>query len=421
MKKLLMILLFAVLSVNAQQVLDKIAAVVDNEIILKSEVDGQAAYVAAQRRIDITDDLRKQVLNAMIEEKLLYAQAEIDSIIVTEEQVEQQLEYQLNYIIQQYGSKEKVEEVYGMGLEAIRRELREDVRKNAMAQMVQSKKFSNIQASPREVEEFFLRYRDSLGQVPEKYTIAHIFINPKAGERMKAKARDFARTLLDSIKAGADFALLAKRYSEDPGSAAQGGDLGFVKKGVFFPEFEAAAFALSKNQLSGIVETPVGFHIIQLLDRKGQSIHTRHILVKTKADDKSELETIEFLSAIRDSIIKKNNTFEYYAKKYSDDKETGPFNGLLGTFEMSQLDQELKETVFKLKEGEISFPKRIQLDDNNYGYHLVYLLKRKPAHTANLTDDYDDLKKLAEYGKKQKLYKNWMEELKSKIYWENRL
>jgi len=421
MKKLLMILLFAVLSVNAQQVLDKIAAVVDNEIILKSEVDGQAAYVAAQRRIDITDDLRKQVLNAMIEEKLLYAQAEIDSIIVTEEQVEQQLEYQLNYIVQQYGSKEKVEEVYGMGLEAIRRELREDVRKNAMAQMVQSKKFSNIQASPREVEEFFLRYRDSLGQVPEKYTIAHIFINPKAGERMKAKARDFARTLLDSIKAGADFALLAKRYSEDPGSAAQGGDLGFVKKGVFFPEFEAAAFALSKNQLSGIVETPVGFHIIQLLDRKGQSIHTRHILVKTKADDKSELETIEFLSAIRDSIIKKNNTFEYYAKKYSDDKETGPFNGLLGTFEMSQLDQGLKETVFKLKEGEISFPKRIQLDDNNYGYHLVYLLKRKPAHTANLTDDYDDLKKLAEYGKKQKLYKNWMEELKSKIYWENRL
>ncbi len=421
MKKLLMILLFAVLSVNAQQVLDKIAAIVDNEIILKSEVDGQAAYVAAQRRIDITDDLRKQVLNAMIEEKLLYAQAEIDSIIVTEEQVEQQLEYQLNYIVQQYGSKEKVEEVYGMGLEAIRRELREDVRKNAMAQMVQSKKFSNIQASPREVEEFFLRYRDSLGQVPEKYTIAHIFINPKAGERMKAKARDFARTLLDSIKAGADFALLAKRYSEDPGSAAQGGDLGFVKKGVFFPEFEAAAFALSKNQLSGIVETPVGFHIIQLLDRKGQSIHTRHILVKTKADDKSELETIEFLSAIRDSIIKKNNTFEYYAKKYSDDKETGPFNGLLGTFEMSQLDQGLKETVFKLKEGEISFPKRIQLDDNNYGYHLVYLLKRKPAHTANLTDDYDDLKKLAEYGKKQKLYKNWMEELKSKIYWENRL
>lgn len=421
MKKIFLLFLICT-SVYSQQVLDKIVAVVDNEIILKSELDFRANYEAAQRNMTAPDSVMlRNVLMQMIEEKLLYAQAELDSIVVSDDQVKSQLDYQINYFIQQYGSQEKLEQVYGMPVEKIKRVLRDDTRKNLMAQMLQQKKFGDVQVSRKEVEDFFDMYKDSLGIVPEKYEIAHIFQNPKTGERARKKALDLAKTLLDSLKKGADFAELAKKYSDDPGSAAQGGDLGFVKRGVFYPEFEAAAFSLAPNQLSGIVESPVGFHIIQMLERRGESIHTRHILIKMKSDDESDLKAIEFLNEIRDSIISGKNTFDYYAKKYSDDKESAKFGGVLGTFEANQLDKSIVDQIYKMKEGDISFPKRMELDRNTYGYHIVKLIKRIPQHKANLELDYNEIKRLAEYYKKQKLYKQWMDEIKEKIYWEIRL
>ncbi|MCL4550961.1 MAG: peptidylprolyl isomerase [Bacteroidetes bacterium] len=422
MRKLLIALLLMTCSINAQQMLDKIVAVVDNEIILKSELDFRANYEAAQKNLNPADTtLRKQILNSMIEEKLLYAQAELDSITVTDDQVKQQLDYQINYFIQQYGSKERLEQIYGMPLEKLKRTLQDDTRKSLMAQMLQQKKFGQVEASRKEVEDFFATYKDSLGIIPEKFHIAHIFQNPKTGERVKKKARDFAESLLDSLKKGADFATLAKKYSDDPGSAAQGGDLGFVKRGVFYPEFEAVAFSLAPNQISGVVESPVGFHIIQLLERRGESIHCRHILIKIKSDDESDLHAIEFLSDIRDSIVQGKNTFEHYAQLYSDDKESAKLGGDLGTFEASQLDKSLLDVIYKLKEGEISFPKRLEIDKNVYGYHIVKLIQRIPEHRANLDTDYAEVKRLADYAKKQKMYAEWMKELKGKIYWAIRM
>ncbi len=422
MRKLLIVLLLMTCSINAQQMLDKIVAVVDNEIILKSELDFRANYEAAQKNLNPADTtLRKQILNSMIEEKLLYAQAELDSITVTDDQVKQQLDYQINYFIQQYGSKERLEQIYGMPLEKLKRTLQDDTRKSLMAQMLQQKKFGQVEASRKEVEDFFTTYKDSLGIIPEKFHIAHIFQNPKTGERVKKKARDFAESLLDSLKKGADFATLAKKYSDDPGSAAQGGDLGFVKRGVFYPEFEAVAFSLAPNQISGIVESPVGFHIIQLLERRGESIHCRHILVKIKSDDESDLHAIEFLSDLRDSIVQGKNTFEHYAQLYSDDKESAKLGGDLGTFEASQLDKSLLDVIYKLKEGDISFPKRLEIDKNVYGYHIVKLIQRIPEHRANLDTDYAEVKRLADYAKKQKMYAEWMKELKGKIYWDIRM
>ncbi len=422
MRKLLIIFLLVYCSLNAQQVLDKVAAVVDNEIILKSELDFRANYEAAQKNLNPADTtLRRQILNTMIEEKLLYAQAELDSITVTDDQVKQQLDYQINYFIQQYGSKERLEQVYGMPLEKLKRTLQDDTRKSLMAQMLQQKKFGQVEASRKEVEDFFATYKDSLGIVPEKFHIAHIFQNPKTGERIKKKAHDLAESLLDSLKKGVDFATLAKKYSDDPGSAVQGGDLGFVKRGVFYPEFEAAAFSLAPNQLSGIVESPVGFHIIQLIERRGESIHCRHILIKIKSDDESDLHAIEFLSDIRDSIVQGKNTFDHFAKLDSDDKESAKFGGDLGIFEASQLDKSLLDIIYKLKEGEISYPKRLEVDKNVYGYHIVKLIQRIAEHRANLDTDYAEVKRLADYAKKQKMYAEWMKELKGKIFWEVRL
>ncbi len=422
--RIIVLFLAIILSTNiyAQEVLDKIVAVVDNEIILKSELDFRVELVAAQRRMDAkTPGLREQVLNSIIDEKLVYAQANIDSIIVSEDEITRRIDYQIEMFKQQFGSIERIEQTYGMSIEKIRRELRDDVRKNVMIQRLQEKNFAFVETTRREVEEFFEIYRDSLGLIPERVKISHIFRNPKATESIKQSARDFAQALLDSIKAGADFAELAKRHSEDPGSAVQGGDLGFVKRGVFFPEFESAAFALDVNQISDVVESPVGFHIIEMLERRGESIRTRHILVKVKTDEEGDLRAIEFLNDVRDSIVQGIGTFGEFAIKYSEDTESAPFGGSLGSFYINQLDKALLDIVSRLKEGEISFPRRVEYGQGIYGYHIVYLESRIPQHPANLEQDYIEIKRIADEYKRQKLYEDWIENLRDKIFWEVRI
>ncbi len=422
-KLILVVLIFSAIKIiNGQEVLDKIVAVVDNEIIMQSELDFQTNLYAAQRKVSqITPDLKKEVLNAMIEDKLVYAQAILDSINISEDEIKNRIDYQINMFIQQYGSKQKVEDVYGMSIEKMKRELHDDVKKNLMAQQLQQKKFGTVEATRREVEDFFNKYKDSLGVIPEKVQIAHIFRNPSVTEDIKEKFREKAQAILDSIKAGADFATMAKKYSEDPGSASQGGDLGFVKRGVFYPEFEAAAFALEPGQISDVIESPVGFHIIQMIERRGEAIHTRHILIKIKTGEQADLKAIKFLTSIRDSIVKGNGTFAEYAKKYSEDKDTQPFGGELGTFYLNQLDKTMLDVVSNMKEGDISFPKRIDFGKGSYGYHIVYLEKRIPQHEVSLDKDYQELKKLADQYKKQELYQNWIKELKKKIYWQIRI
>lgn len=421
-RKILFIWAFIISTLLSQEVLDRVVAVVDNEIILQSELEFQLNIFAAQRKVNPdSEGLRKQILNSMIDDKLVYAQSELDSIIITDEEITQRIDYQIQVFQQQYGSIQRIEEMYGMSIERIRRELRDDVRKNLMVQRMQQTKFASIEASRREVEEFFVTYKDSIGQIPEKLTIYHIFRNPKANDRIKKKAHELAQALLDSIKAGVDFAILAKKYSNDPGSASQDGDLGFVKRGIFYPEFEAAAFALDEGEISDVVESPVGFHIIQLLERRGESIHTRHILIKIEPDDDADLETIEFLSDLRDSVINSSATFQDYAKRYSEDKETASFGGDLGTFYINQLDKNLLDIVSKQTQGEISFPRRLDYAPGTYGYHIVYLEERIAQHPADLDEDYKEIKRLADEYKKQIEYEQWIKDLKDEIYWELRL
>jgi peptidyl-prolyl cis-trans isomerase SurA len=424
MKKsfLFLFLILVTSAVYPQKVLDKIVAVVDNEIIMQSELEFQVNQFAYMRKVDpATPGLKDQVLNSMIEEKLAYAQANIDSLIISDEEVNQRIDYQIEYLKQQYGSREQIEKMYGMSIEKIKRELQDDVRKSLMIQRLQEKNFGFVDVSRREVEAFFRDYRDSIGVIPEKVTISHIYRNPRQNEALREKYRLKAQSILDSIKAGADFAELARTHSEDPGSAEQGGDLGFVKRGVFYPEFESAAFSMDQGQISEIVESPVGFHIIQLVEKRGESIHTKHILVKIKNDDQADFAVIDFLNDIRDSVLRKVNDFKYFARKYSEDKETSVFGGELGTFYLNQLDKNLLDIVTKLKQGEISYPRRIEFGADNYGYHIVYLQERVPQHTADLEKDYTEIKRLAEEYKKQRLYSRWIDSLKDKIYWEVRI
>ncbi len=417
---ILVFVLLAATGIFAQQkMVDGVAAVVNNEIILRSEVNYQVKLSAAQQKINPdTPGLEKKVLNQMIEEKLAYAQALLDSITVSDDEVNSRVDYQINYFEQQYGSKEKVEQIYGMSIEKIKRTLEDPIRKQIMVQKLEEKKFGDVHATRREVEQFYNTYKDSLGVIPEKVQIAHIFVIPKVTPEMKKKYYEKAEAILDSIKHGADFATMAKKYSEDPGSAQEGGDLGWVGKGVFYPEFEAAAFALKPGQLSGVVESPVGYHIIQMIDKRGDKIHVRHILIKVKQGEQADLESISFLNAIRDSIVKGYGTFAHYAKKYSEDKQSNVYGGDLGTFYLRQLDPTMLDVVSKLKEGEISYPKRMEYGKGDYGYHIVLLEKRIPQHEVSLTTDYQDLQKLADQNKKQKEYEQWIEQLKKNIYWK---
>jgi len=409
-------------NIFAQEVLDKIVAVVDNEIICQSELNFQVNLYASQKNLDPnTPGLKEQLLNALIEDKLAYSQAIFDSITVSDEELNQRINYQIDNFTQQFGSVEGVEKAYGMSIEKIKKELRSNVTKSIMVQKLQDKNFGQLSVSKREVEEFYGIYKDSIAVIPEKFRVSHIFRLPKVSDELKVKYKQKAQSLLDSLKAGADFSAFAKKYSEDPGSAAKGGDLGFTKRGMLFPEFESVAYDLKPGQTSAVVETPVGYHIIQLIERRGDNIHARHILVKFKNDDAADLKVIEMLSAVRDTIQRGIAKFQEMAKKYSEDRETAPFGGLIGEFYVNQLDKTLGDIVSKMEDGELSYPKRIDYGKDIYGYHIVWLEKRIPKHAANLRDDFAEIEKMTQNNKKQKLYQKWMEDLKKKIFWEIRL
>jgi peptidyl-prolyl cis-trans isomerase SurA len=415
----ILLLLCLGLPANAQT-LDRIVGVVDNDIILESELNAQTQLLIINNKLDPkTPGLKEQVLQSMINEKLIVAKAIEDSVTVTDDEIQQQLDNIIQQRIQQFGSEARLEEIYGMPLSRIRREFRDEMRKNLISQRLQQQRFGNAQIGRFEVEEFYRTYKDSLPRVPEEVELAHIFLRPKVSKEAKAAATAKMLALLDSLMAGADFSALARRYSEDPGSASQGGDLGFVRRGQFVKEFEAAVFALSEKQISGIVETEFGLHIIQLAERRGDAVHARHILIRIEKTKASDDATAALLDSLRHRALA-GESFAELAKKYSERKETSMIGGELGTFELEQLDKGTLDAIAGVKEGEISAPVRL-VEGNSYGYHIILLKKRTAAHTMTLDQDYRRIETLALNFKRTKDYQTWLEELRSKIYWQSRL
>lgn len=422
------IILFAVLfigtgiqALSQQQVLDRIAAIVGKEAILLSDVDAQVEFYVFNNRVDpSTPGLREQVLDLMINEKLLLAKALDDTtIFVSDDEVNSQLEALINQRIQQFGSEERLTELYHMPISRMKREWRDGMRKQILSSKLWEAKNSTITVSKREVEEFYTQYKDSLPRVPEEVELYHIFQFPKvsaaARERIKAKAQ----SVLDSIKAGGDFADFAKRYSEETGSAASGGDLGFARRGQYVKEFEEAVFSLKENQLADIIETSFGFHVIQLLERRGESVHARHILFKVQRETADIEATKMFLLSLRDSALQGVN-FGDMAKRHSEDKESGPMGGFMGKFALEQFDKSLLETVKNLKDGEISEPVEAP-SGPSVGYHIIWLKKRIPEHTMSLTDDWKRLSELTTTYKRNTEYQKWIAQLRNEIYWEVKL
>lgn len=416
----LVLLLLMPTVVSAQTVLDRVVAVVDNEVILESELNAQVQFYVLNNRLDATTPgVKEQVLQSMIAEKLILAKAIEDSIVVTDDEVQQQLDRVIQQRIQQFGSESRLEEMYGMPISRIRREFRDEMRKQLLTQRMQQERFGMTDVGRREVEEFFLAYRDSLPRVPEEAELAHIFIRPKASVDDRVAARKRLMQIRDSIVAGGDFADFARRYSEDAGSAAQGGDLGLVRRGLFVREFESAVFSLGVGELSYAVETPFGVHLIQLLERRGDAVRARHILLRVAVSDAEADSTIALLSRIRKRVLA-GESFAELARKYSDDEDTKLVGGVLGSFELDQLPKELSTTVSPLAEGEISEPAQLTAG-NVTGYHIVWMKRRTPAHAMTLETDYQRISTIALSAKRMREYERWIEELKGSIYWQIRI
>jgi peptidyl-prolyl cis-trans isomerase SurA len=402
------------------QVLDRIVAAVDNDLILDSELNAQIQFFAFNNRVDPkAPGLRQQVLQSMINEKLLVAKAIEDSVTITDEEVQQQLDATIQQRIAQAGSEQRLEELWGMPIGRIKREFREEMRKNLLAQKLQQQRISNTTISRHEVEEFFQTYKDSLPRIPEEAELSHIYVKPKVTDAAKAAAREKLREILDSLRAGADFAALAKKYSQDPGTAPQGGELGLVRRGQFVKEFETAVFALNEKQISGIVETDRGLHIIQLLERRGDAVRARHIMLRIERDKVSDDGAITLLDSLRNALLAGAN-FSELAKKFSEDTETNLVGGNLGTLDLDQLDKSWRASVASLKAGDISRPERLTVG-TGYGYHIIWIKKRTPPHSMTLEQDYRRLEQIALNNKRTKDLQTWIEELRTKIFWQVRL
>jgi peptidyl-prolyl cis-trans isomerase SurA len=387
---------------------------------LRSELTQYALNIAFQYRIDPRREpekfqqLQNETLQNLINQKILLAKAEEDSIEVEERQVDSVLEEQINRMIEQVGSAQKLEEQMGMSINKLKRNFRDDVRKNLRVEKLQQTKFNLIKITRREVEEFYNSAKDSLPELKETVDISHILINVEAGQASEQEAREKIAGYLQQVKSGADFAELCRKYSEDPGSAARGGEIGFMERGDFVPEFEEVAFLLEPGQISDIVKTRFGFHIIQCIERKGDKINVRHLLIRLEPTNIDEEETEKKAKDIRALLDNPENNFETIAKQYSDDETTSEQGGHLGLFEVENLqEQEFKAVIDTLKPGEISQPFKTK-----FGWHILKLNSKQEPRPITIEKDWDKLEAFALNLKRQKEFQKWLDEIKKDVYVE---
>lgn len=407
-------------SLSAQDnVIDQVVWVVGDEAILKSEVE-EARLNALYERRKIDGDPYCVIPEEIAIQKLFLNQAEIDSIEVTDAEVLQRVDAQLNWTIQQIGSEEKMEEYFNKTKTQIKEKLRQNIRDGLIAQKMQQEIVGDIKVTPAEVRNFFneLPY-DSIPYIPTTVEVQIITKEPKVPQKeiddVKAKLRDFT----DRINSGeSSFTTLALLYSEDPGSRVRGGELGFMGRGQLLPEFANVAFNLQDTKkVSKIVETEYGYHIIQLIEKRGDRINCRHILLRPHVPAEAIDSALVGLDSIADNIRNAKYSFEQAAYYISDDKSTRLNNGLMpnpydntSKFEMQQLPQEIAREIDNLKVGEISDPFTM-LDDKGKEVCAIVKLKAKTeGHKATLSDDYQRVKALVTEKLGEQKIKDWIKE-----------
>jgi peptidyl-prolyl cis-trans isomerase SurA len=428
MKKIILVVFSIALSsvtlVKAQeQVVDEVVAVVGSKIILKSDIEGQYVQYKMQGNIGNASAMKCQFLESILFEKLLLTQAELDSVQVTDNQVESTMNQRFRYYISQFGSQQKLEEFYQKPILEIKEEIRSLVKDQLMAEQVQSKITENIKITPSEIKAFYNRMPDdSIPFIDTEYEIGQIVKQPPVSAEALSEAKEKLTNLRQRIVKGESFSTLAILYSEDPGSAKKGGELGMFSRGEMYPEFEAVAFGLKPNQVSDIIKTKAGLHILQLIERKGDYVNVRHILIQPKVSPFDLAKASAYLDSIAGVIKHDSISFEKAALKYSDDP--GKINGALmvnpqtntSRFEAKQLDPKVFFVVDKMKVGEISKAVPMTTEEGKQAFQLLYLKVRTDPHKANLKDDYNKIQNWALEEKKGKAIDDWIKSKTDKTY-----
>ncbi len=396
-------------------VIDQVVAVIGNSAILESDIIEQRRMIEAQG-VDLGQYPECVLLDDIMFQKLLFNQAIIDSVEVSELQVEQEIERRMRYFIQQIGSRERLEEYYGKSIDELREEFRDPIREQQISRRMESEITRNVSVTPSEVRAFFESLpEDEIPMVESEMTLAKILIEPAIPEEeviaLKARLEGFRQRIL----AGESFNTLAILYSDDAGSARRGGELGFYGRGDLHPEFEAVAFSLRPGELSEIVETRSGYHIIQLIERRGEQMNARHLLLQPKASPETERQTRNKLDSIRTAIMRGDITFTEAARKFSEHPGgrgggtmVNPFTGTT-RFKNDELDPNVFFVVDRLEVGEISRPVQTLTDEGKQAFIIITVRDRIEPHRANLQQDYDFIQRLALQEKKQKAVKRWVE------------
>lgn len=420
------VLLLAVgYSANAQQVADKIVAIVGkNRIILQSELEVQAAQ-AAQQMPEAEADVQCQVLHQLVLQKMLIEQAERDSVVVSPEEIEGTLENRIRYFTGLYGSREKLEEVSGKTIYQLKEDYRENVKESMLAERVQAQILQNVKITPAEVQAFYAKIpQDSLPFFPATVEIGQIVIDPEVNPELDQYARQKLEQIRNEIvKDGADFETKAAFYSEDPGSRNNGGDLGTVNRKGVVPEFAAAAFKLQNGEISQIVKTKYGYHIIQMVQRKGEDAHLRHILIKPAFVSSDYQKALGRLDSVRSQLISGKYSFPEAVGKYSTDEMSSRTGGMIADpqtgstqMEINKLDATLALMIDSLKPGSYSTPHLFTDARGEKSARIVYLKSITTPHKANLKDDYSKIQEVALQQKRSEKMSQWLAEKAPSYY-----
>ncbi len=401
---------------DAPQVIEGLAAIVGENIILKSDVAQLSSMSAMQQKLDPNRDpeafiqLQNDVLQSLIDQKIMLEMAKLDSVEVDDKDVDAALDQQIQNIIAQAGSEDRAEEMMGQSLKSFRREFWQDMHDRLVTERYQQQLMNDIKITRNDVVEFFQTYQDSLPPFPTEIKLRHILIPIKPSDENRLKVKILLDSLKQEIIQGVPFEEMAQKYSQDPGTRNRGGDLGYVRRGTLVPEFEAVAFTLKLGDISDPVETVFGYHLIQTLDIKGDRIHVRHILVQPSITDEDDSRTYEFASSLKDSITTLDQ-FKDFALRYSTDEQTKGIGGDLGWVDPNNFSiPELAQVVPYLEKDQCSPPVK-----TDFGYHLLWLEDVRPGGKPNLDIHWARIEEMALNHKKMKWFQSWLKTARSRF------